>query len=267
MKKLADGFGFTEGPVWFDCEGGYLLFADIFNERIMRWSASQGVQVFRQQSGRSNGNFVDLEGRLVTAGHGSRNIHRTELDGTITVLAETYAGRRFNSPNDIVVKSDGSIWFTDPPYAKSDKERGLEATWVFRLEPESGKITPVTDELILPNGLAFSPDERLLYIADSSDLHYIRVFDVVDGKTLHRGRKFAIINPGVPDGLRVDNRGRLYTTAGDGIQVFSPDGRLLGKLLMNQAPANCCFGGADRQTLFITNHDAIYAIRLAARGV
>ena len=265
VEKLAEGFGFTEGPVWFD-DGDYLLLADIFNRRIMRWSAKDGVSVFREQSGRSNGNYRDLQGRLVTAGHASRSITRTEADGSVTVLADRYQGKRLNSPNDIVVKSDGSIWFTDPPYGVKPEARELEATWVFRLDPESGELTPVTDEPIMPNGLAFSHDESRLYVADSSDLHYIRAFDVVDGRRLAKGRVFAVIEPGIPDGLRVDTEGRVYTSAGDGIQVLSPEGELLGKILVEKTPANCTFGGPGRHTLYITAHDSLYSVTLASTG-
>ena len=266
LTRLADGFGFTEGPVWFDDDGGYLLFSDILNERIMRWSATDGVSVFREKSGRSNGNYRDLQGRLVTAGHGNRNIMRTEPDGSVTVLAEGYQGKRFHSPNDIVVKSDGTIWFTDPPYAVTPEERELDATWVFRLDPETGEVSPATDELVRPNGLAFSPDESLLYVADSSDLHYIRVFDVVGGRLLRNGRIFAVVEPGIPDGFRVDTEGRVYTSARDGIQVFSPEAELLGKVLVDPAPANCCFGGPGKHTLYVTAHDALFSITLASSG-
>ena len=265
VEMLADGFGFTEGPVWF-AEEECLLIADIFKGRIMRWSAKDGVSVFRENSGRSNGNYRDRQGRLVTAGHGSRSVHRTEADGSITILADRYHGKRFHAPNDIVVKSDGTIWFTDPPYGIKHEQRELEATFVFRLDPESGELTPVTDEPVMPNGLCFSPDEQLLYVADSSDLHYIRVFDVVEGRHLRKGRRFAVVEPGIPDGFRVDTEGRLYTSAGDGIQVFSPEAELLGKILVEKTPANCCFGGPGKHTLFITAHDALYSVTLASTG-
>ncbi|MEE9285486.1 MAG: SMP-30/gluconolactonase/LRE family protein [Dehalococcoidia bacterium] len=265
VEKVADGFQFLEGPVWF-AEEECLLFSDIFAAQIKRWSPRGGVSTFRAESGRSNGNYRDLQGRLVTAGHRGRNVTRTEPDGSLTVLADRYQGKRLNSPNDIVVKSDGALWFTDPPYGVKPEERELPAAYVFRLDPQAGELTPVADGFAMPNGLCFSPDETLLYIADSSDRHHVRVFDVVDGQRLANGRLFAVIEPGIPDGMRVDTDGRLYSTAGDGIQVFSAQGELLGKILVEKSPANCCFGGEGKHTLYITAQDALYRVTLASAG-
>ena len=264
VEKLAGGFGFTEGPVWM---GDHLLFSDLHMDRIMRWSPKDGVSVFREPSGKVNGNTLDREGRLITCGHVSRNLQRTEASGEVTVLAESYQGKRLNSPNDAVVKSDGSIWFTDPPYGIEPHQQEQPAAYVFLLDPANAGLTPLAGDLSRPNGLCFSPDESLLYIADSSDRHHIRVFTVAGGDRLEGGDVFATIDPGIPDGMRVDTEGRLYSTAADGIHVFSPDGELLGKILTPEATANCCFGGDGRHTLFTTARTGLYAITLAAAGV
>ncbi|MBI3743197.1 MAG: SMP-30/gluconolactonase/LRE family protein [Chloroflexi bacterium] len=264
VEVVADGFKFIEGPVWFADEQA-LYFSDIFASKTMRWSAKDSVTVFHAETGRANGNTRDLEGGLVTAGHGRKNIWRTEKDKSVTVLADRWQGKRLHSPNDIVVKSDGTIWFTDPPYLPKHHERELPGTYVFRFDPKTTEVAPVADDLLLPNGLCFSPDERLLYIADSWRAH-VRVFEVVEGKRLAKGRVFAEIHPGIPDGMRCDTEGRLYCTAGDGVQVFAPNGTLLGKVLLPKAPANCAFGGSKRNELFITAHDTLYHVALAATG-
>lgn len=265
VEKVAGGFRFLEGPVWF-AEDECLLFCDIFEAQIKRWSPRDGVSTFRENSGRSNGNFRDRQGRLVTAGHSGRNVTRTEPDGSLTVLVDRYQGKRLNSPNDIVVKTDGTLWFTDPPYGIKPEQRELPAAYVFRFEPDTGDLTPVTDDLAMPNGLCFSPDETLLYVADSSDRHHVKVFDVVDGRRLENGRIFAVVEPGIPDGIRVDTDGRLYSSAADGIHVYSAGGELLGKILVEQSPANCCFGGDGKHTLYITACEALYRVTLASSG-
>lgn len=262
VEKVAGGFGFTEGPVWM---GDHLLFSDLHKDRIHRWSQEEGLTVYREPSGKVNGNTRDLEGRLITAGHVSRNLQRTELDGSVTILAEHFGGMHLSSPNDVVVKSDGSIWFTDPPYTITPEQQELPANYVFRFEPNDGGIAPVVDDMDRPNGLCFSPDETLLYIADSARQH-IRRF-VVTGEKIEGGEVFATIDPGIPDGMRVDTDGRLYSTAADGIHVFAPDGELLGKILTPELTANCAFGGDGDHTLFITARTSLYAITLGSAGV
>ncbi|HVE10354.1 MAG TPA: SMP-30/gluconolactonase/LRE family protein [Paraburkholderia sp.] len=279
METLYTGTRWAEGPVYF-ADGRYLVFSDIPNNRMLRWEEESGqVSVFRYPSGFSNGNTRDRQGRLVSCEHGNRRVTRTEPDGTITVLAERVRGKRFNSPNDVVVKSDGSVWFTDPPYGiltdyeghKADSE--LDGCHVYRCDPQSGEITQLTTDFVKPNGLAFSADERLLYIADSGRSHaadaphHIRVFDVADNGTLSNGRVFAVIEPGVPDGFRVDVDGNLWVAAGDGVHCFDASGKLIGKIRTPETVANVTFGGAKRNRLFIAATSALYAVFVNTQGI
>ncbi len=270
VERIVPNLLFLEGPVWAPKEN-CLIFSDIQANTMYRWSERGGLSVFRKPSGWANGNILDLQGRLLTAGHSSRNLTRTEQDGRITVLAERYQGKRLNAPNDLVVKRDGSIWFTDPQYGRHTPELRekepfeMKERHVFRLDPETRVLTSVADDFEGPNGLCFSPDESTLYIADTGRKH-VRVFDVMGGRSLKNSRLFAEIAPGVPDGMRVDTEGRLYCTAGDGIHVFSTTGTLLGKILMAETPANCAFGGADRRTLYITARTSLYRMALSATG-
>jgi len=268
IERLAGGFGFTEGPVWIAAQG-CLLFSDIPRNKIMRWEPGEETAVWREPSNNSNGNTLDRQGRLITCEHGSRRIIRTEPDGRITLLADRFGGRRLNSPNDAVVKSDGSIWFTDPPYGIPADKVEQPHNYVFRLDPGATEPVALVDDFAMPNGLCFSPDETRLYVADSSaegngNRHHIRVFDVQSDNTLAGGDVFAVIEPGVPDGMRTDTDGRLYSTAADGVHVFAPDATLLGRILTPETAANCTFGGPDRCTLFITATTSIYAVELAA---
>lgn len=278
LEKLCTGCIWAEGPVYF-AEGNYLLWSDIPNNRMMRYSDGEGVSVWREPANFTNGHTRDLQGRLVSCEHGGRRISRTESDGTITNLVDRYNGKRLNSPNDLVVKSDGTIWFTDPSYGilsnhegyKADSELG--ACYVFRFDPESGALSIVADDFDKPNGLAFSPDESLLYIADTgashdpNGPHHIRVFDVVGGKSLANGRLFAEVNPGLADGFRLDINGYIFTSSQDSIQVYAPDATLLGKILVPEKSANCTFGGPEKNRLFIAASSSIYSIILATRGV
>ena len=277
LEELYSGCRWAEGPVWF-ADHDLLLFSDIPNERLLRYVPGQGVSVFRDPSNFANGNTRDREGRLITCEHGGRRVTRTEYDGSITVLADRYQGKRLNSPNDVVVKSDGSIWFTDPTYGiRSDYEgRKAEAEQasrnVFRLDPASGELTSVVDDFGQPNGLAFSPDETRLYVADSAVSHdpgaepIIRVFDVVEGKRLTNGRVFCRLDAGLPDGFRLDTEGNLWTSAGDGVHCFAPDGTLLGKILVPQTVANLTFGGPRKNRLFITATKSLYAVYVDVSG-
>ncbi len=277
LEKLHGGMLWAEGPVYF-ADGDYLLWSDIPNNRMMQWSEGLGVRVFRHPANNSNGNTRDRQGRLVTCEHGARRVTRTESDGTITVLADKYRGKRLNSPNDVVVKSDGSVWFTDPPYGilsdyeghKSASELG--ACHVFRLDPTSGGLAIVADDFVKPNGIAFSPDESILYIADTGGSHdpngphHIRAFAVRDGERLSEGRVFAEINPGLADGFRLDVDGNLWTSAGDGVHCYSPAGELLGKIKVPEVVSNVVFGGPKRNRLFITATTSLYAIYVAQAG-
>lgn len=264
LVEIASGMEFTEGPVWL-AKQAVLIFSDIPADEMKFWS-SAGLETFRKPSGHANGNTLDRQGRLLTCEHGTRRLSRTEADGSVVALAESFGGKRLNSPNDVVVKSDGSIWFTDPPYGIKPEQVEQPHNYVFRLDPERPEPVPVADDFDRPNGLCFSPDEKRLYIADSSERHHIRFFAVNDDNTLSGGNVFATIEPGVPDGMRVDLAGRLYSTAGDGVWVISPDGILLGKILVPQTPANCTFGGERRSTLYITARHSVYAVDLAAVG-
>ena len=278
LEKLAGGCLWVEGPVWF-AEGEYLLWSDIPNNRILQWAEGMGVRVFRRPSNNSNGNTRDREGRLVTCEHGARRVTRTEHDGSITVLADRYQGKRLNSPNDVVVKSDGSIWFTDPPYGILSDYEGhkaksqIGANNVYRIDPKSAAVTIVADDFDKPNGIAFSPDESVLYVADTGASHdpdgphHIRAFDVVGGKRLTNGRVFAEINPGLADGFRLDTDGNVWTSAGDGVHCYSRGGDLLGKVLVPEVVANVCFGGPKRNRLFITATTSLYTVYLAQTGV
>lgn len=277
LEELYDGGRWTEGPVWF-ADHELLLFSDIPNQRLLRYVDGQGVSIRREPSNFINGNTRDREGRLVSCEHGGRRVIRTECDGSITTLADRFEGKRLNSPNDVVVKSDGSVWFTDPTYGIKSNYEGYRADPeqacrnVFRLDPATGKLTSVADDFGQPNGLAFSPDETRLYIADSARSHdpdaepVIRVFDVMDGQRLANGRIFCRLDNGIPDGFRLDVDGNLWTSAGDGVHCFAPDGTLIGKILVPQTVANLCFGGPRRNRLFITATRSLYAVYTATIG-
>ncbi|MCH2307234.1 MAG: SMP-30/gluconolactonase/LRE family protein [SAR202 cluster bacterium] len=272
LMILYSGAEWSEGPVFIK-NRNMVVWSDIPNDRMLSWTPKAGVEIFRSPSGYSNGNFLDLQGQLLTCEHGNRRISRTNKNGEVVTIVDNFNGKKLNSPNDLVVKSDGSIWFTDPPYGilsdkeghKSDSE--LEGNFVFRYDPIVDKLTLISDDFDKPNGIAFSPDEKLLYIADSGNPKNIRVFNVSeDGESINKGRVFAEISPGVPDGFRVDTDGNVFTSASDGIQVFTPSGVMLGKILVPERTANCAFGGKNRETLFITASTSLYSIAMNAKG-
>lgn len=258
---IGDGLAFTEGPVWHPDLG--LLFSDIPSSRIHRWHDGR-LEVYREPSGNSNGLTLDGDLRLIACEHGNRRVSR-ERDGHVEALAMEYEGKRLNSPNDVVVRSDGRLFFTDPPYGlTSDEERDLPFNGVFTIAPD-GSITLLATDFDRPNGLALSPDERTLYIADTSRFH-LRAFDVAGDGTLSNGRLFADMrDEGRPDGLKVDTEGRVYVCAGT-LQVFAADGRPLGVVDCPQMPANCAWG-EDGSTMFITARSGVYRTPFAARGV
>jgi gluconolactonase len=279
VEKLFDGCRWAEGPAYFPA-GRYLVWSDIPNDRMLRWDETTGVTgVFRHPAGYSNGNTVDRQGRLVTCEHGNRRVTRTEHDGSITVIADRYEGKRLNSPNDVIVKSDGSIWFTDPAYGIDSDYEGFKAEseigacYVYRVDPATGSLRVVADDFVRPNGLAFSPDERFLYIADTGATHvpngprHIRKFTVGDDGRLSGGEVFATCTAGFFDGFRFDTEGRLWTSAADGVHCYHPDGTLLGKILVPGPVANVVFGGPKRNRLFICATTAIYSIMLPVNGV
>ena len=276
LEEIVTGLRWAEGPVWF-ADLGCLLFSDIPNQRIMRWSEGGAATVFRQPSNFANGHTRDRQGRLVTCEHGTRRVTRTEIDGSVTVLADQYQGKRLNSPNDVVVSSDGAVWFTDPSYGimsdyegyRSEQEQAKRN--VFRIDP-AGELRVVADDFRQPNGLAFSPDEKILYVADSAFSHnpfaprHIRAFDV-DGGVLSGDREFCSIDAGLPDGIRVDWQGNVWSSAGDGVHCFGADGVRLGKIKVPQGVSNLCFGGPRKNRLYITATTSVYAVWLAATGV
>jgi len=266
VEKIAGGFKFTEGPVWHP--DGFLLFSDIPADTIYKWQPEQEVEIFRQPSGKANGNTLDLSGRLITAEHDNRRVSRTESDGTVVTLASQYQGKRLNSPNDLAVKSDGSIYFTDPPYGIKSEQEELGFYGVYRLAPD-GTITLLVDDFVRPNGIVFSPDETKLYVNDSEKGH-IRVFDVKPDGMLEEGRLFATLEPpsqeGAADGMKVDIKGNVYSTGPGGVWVFEPSGQLLGIIETPEPPANIAWGDSDYQTLYITARNSLYRLRLQIAG-
>ncbi|WP_033068725.1 SMP-30/gluconolactonase/LRE family protein [Thalassospira australica] len=273
LRKISTGHLWTEGPVWFAAHQ-CLLFSDIPNQKIYRWMCDGTVNVFRENSNFANGNTVDRDGRLITCQHGTRSVTRTEHNGTITTLADGFDGKRLNAPNDVVVKSDGSIWFSDPTYGILSDYEGYKSTpeqdhrSIFRIDPHTGDICQVATDFTQPNGLAFSVDEKLLYVAESGSSHdddvpaVIRVYDVNGDNTLQNGRDFAILDKGLPDGFRVDCHGNVWTSAADGVHCFDPQGVLLGKILVPETVSNVTFGGARGNELLITATTSVYAIHV-----
>ena len=278
LEKLYTGCRWAEGPAWF-AAGRYLVWSDIPNDRVMRWDDTDAsVSVFRQPAQNSNGHTVDLEGRLVSCEQRSRSVTRTEHDGARTVLASHFEGKRLNSPNDVVVRSDGSVWFTDPTYGIDSDYEGdaaaseIGAQRVYRVDPSSGAIGVAASDFVQPNGLAFSPDESLLYVVDTGATHradgphHVRRFRVAADGSLAGGEVFATCPAGLYDGLRVDLHGNLWLSAGDGVHCHGADGALLGKVLVPETVANLCFGGAKRNRLFICATTSLYAIYLNTRA-
>ncbi|MBN1898402.1 MAG: SMP-30/gluconolactonase/LRE family protein [Spirochaetes bacterium] len=267
LITIAEGFQFTEGPVWVNEKGGYLIFSDVRANELKKYSKKDGIVTFRKPSHNANGNFLDPQGRLYTCEHSARRVTIRDQKGGIRVLVDHYRKKRFNSPNDIVVRSDGTVWFTDPTYGLEDKsQKELEGNYVFYFDPETKEIKIAAKDFDMPNGLCFSPDETKLYIADSGKPHHIRVFDVHAEGALKNGRVFCESDGNGPDGIRVDNDGRLYITAGDGIHIFTPEGSLIGKILTPVQPTNLCFGGSEKNILFITARSKLYCINLKVKG-
>ncbi|MEH2236845.1 SMP-30/gluconolactonase/LRE family protein [Nostoc sp.] len=278
LQELANGAVHSEGPVYFH-EDDSVIWSDAHGNRVLHWSPTDNVSVLRDPSDYQSGNYRDLEGRLVACSSGLRAIIRREHDGEWKVLVDRYQGKRLNSPNDLVVKSDGTIWFTDPPYGITEPNQGYggeqeqPGSYVYRFDPATGEIYPVVTDMVRPNGLAFNPDESLLYVSDTAAFnipggpHHIRVYEVMQDRHVKNGRVFAVIDPGQPDGFRVDEHGNIFTTSQDSVQVYAPDGTQLGKILVPQTSTNLTFGGKERDRLFITAGHSLYAIDLNTRGV
>jgi gluconolactonase len=272
LELLHTGSRWTEGPAYFPA-GRYLVFSDIPGDRVLRWDEITGsVAAFRQPAAYANGHTVDRRGRLISCEHGGRRVIRTEHDGSVTVLADQYAGKRLNSPNDVVERADGSVWFTDPTYGIVSDYEGHQAVseiggcHVYRIDPGTGQVAVVADDFDQPNGLAFTADERRLYVADSERDH-IRAFDVTDDGGLSGGAVLATCDAGTFDGIRLDSAGRIWASAGDGVHCIDPDGTLIGKLLVPETVANLTFGGPRRNRLFICATSSLYSIMLRVTGM
>lgn len=279
VERLWTGCRWAEGPAWF-AAGRYLVWSDIPNNRMMRFVEPSGeVSVFREMSNNSNGNTVDNQGRLVTCEHLARRVSRTEINGKITVIADRYEGKRLNSPNDLVVKSDDSIWFTDPAYGidtdyEGDKSpQEIDGCYVYRVDGKTGAIAAVITDMVRPNGIAFSPDEKFLYVADTGVTHkengprHIRRFRLSDdGMSVSGGEIFAECSAGLFDGFRVDTEGRIWTSTGEGVHCYDPDGALIGKILIPELVANVAFGGTKRNRLFICGTTSLYSVYLTVTG-
>ncbi|MEM8570575.1 MAG: SMP-30/gluconolactonase/LRE family protein [Pseudomonadota bacterium] len=278
VERLWTGARWSEGPAWF-APGRYLIWSDIPNNRMMRWDETGGsVSVFRHPSANANGNTVDRQGRLITCEHLNRRVTRTEHDGSISVIADSFEGKRLNSPNDVVVSSDGAVWFTDPNYGimmdyEGDRaESEIGACHVYRVDPSDG-IAIAASDYVKPNGLAFSPDERFLYVADTGASHspggpkHLRRHAVEPDGKLTGGDIFAECTNGLFDGFRVDRDGRIWSSAADGVHCLSPDGELIGKVLIPEFVSNVCFGGAKLNRLFICGTTSLYSVYLNVNGI
>jgi len=275
VKKLATDMGFTEGPVWLPKENK-VVFSDIPNSKLMQWSEANGLSLFRKSEG-ANGNILDLQGRLISCQHGARNIVRLETDGTTKVLADTFEGKKLNSPNDIAIRSDGTLWFTDPPWGLFGKGIQPEQPghWVYKLDPTTGKVEVLIKDLAMPNGINFSPDETRLYVADTGGhpKHQDKKFrDSPDSIRCYAinaegelGDKLFQIDEG-SDGMAIDEDGNLYTTHNRRVNIFSPDGEELQRIEIPENPANVCFGGSDGKTLFITARKSLYSLQMNIAG-
>lgn len=278
LACLASPAIWAEGPVWLPQEDA-VLFSDVKANRMFRWSRDGALGVFREASNYSNGNTLDRQGRLITCEHGRRGVSRSDADGVPRIVVDRFDGKRLNSPNDVVVKSDGSIWFSDPPYGIIGDLEGYKSEsqiigcYVYRFDPASGALTAVATDTQRPNGLVFSPDESRLIVSETSRVdfptqgrHHLAVYDVVDGCRLANPRMLASVEPGVPDGLRVDREGRIFCSCDDGILVLAADGQKLGKIRVPERVSNCTFGGREQDELFITATRSLYHIRLATQG-
>ena len=271
LDRLFTGGRWLEGPVYVPA-GRYVLFSDIPNDRMLRWDETSGhVSVFRSPAGYTNGHTLDGQGRLVSCEQGNRRVTRTEHDGSITTIADSWQGKRLNSPNDVVVRSDGSIWFTDPPYGIDSNYEGHRAEseiggWnVYRVDPDSGRCEVVADDFLRPNGLAFSLDEGTLYVADTRRNH-IRAFEVADGGLRGDGPVLCENTSGVFDGLRLDHQGRIWAATREGLHCFAPDGTRIGKLLVPEMVSNLAFGGAKRNRIFICATTSLYSMYMSVDG-
>ncbi len=256
VERLATGMKFIEGPIWV-ARDKRLIFSDIPANELKQWSRAKGVEPFRKPSNNTNGNTLDRQGNLVSAEHSAHRISRTLPSGSVEMVVEEFEGKALNSPNDVVVKSDGSIWFTDPDYGLGERKKLQAGNYVYRVDPKTKELTPVIKDFDKPNGLCFAPGEKKLYVADSGAPKHIRVFAVsADGKSVSGGEVFAKIDKGGPDGIRCDQSGNVWSSTGDGVQVFGPDGHLIARVLLPEAGANVELGDG---MLFVTARTSLYA--------
>ena len=262
VEQLASGMKFTEGPVWLPAKN-IVVFSDIPNSMLMQWSEKDGLKPYRK-SENSNGNILDSKGRLLTCQHTGRNVVAEDKDGKVTVLAEKHDGGQFNSPNDLAEHKDGSIWFTDPSYGLGDKAGDYDGKWVFRFDGVTGKTSVIYKDFDMPNGIAFSPDYKTVYIADTGKIGIMRAFSV-NGATIEQKPLFEI--PIRCDGMCIDTEGNIYTTSKGGIHVFDKTGKKLGVIVTPEDPANVCFGGKDFDTLFITARTSLYSVKTLKKGM
>jgi gluconolactonase len=256
VERLATDFQFVEGPAWLN---GFLVFSDIPANELKKWTPS-GVTTFRAPSNNANGNTVDQRGRLLTAEHGGRRISRLEKDGTVVTVVDSFEGKKLNSPNDVVVKSDGTLWFTDPDYGLAGRPKEQAGNYVYRYDEKTKSITALVKDFVNPNGLCFAPGEKILYVADSGRPRHIRKFAVNADGTLGTGSVFVTIDKGGPDGIRCDSQGRVWSSSGDGAQIFAPDGHLIARILLPESAANLGFGGPKGQTLYLTARKSLYKV-------
>jgi len=270
IEKVATGFRFTEGPLWFS-EQGFLLFSDIPGNKILRFiPQGNAIEVYREPTGNSNGLTRDIEGRLITCEHSHRRLTRTEHDGSITVLVDSYQGKRLNSPNDVAVTEEGIVYFTDPPYGIEPQEQELPFQGIYRLDPESGEVTLLNDDMDRPNGLVFSPDEKTLYVTDSSARCHLKAFSVQSDGSLANGMIFCPMKIrafGSPDGVKTDSLGRIFCTGPGGVWVLNAEGTLLGRIVLPEIAANCAWGDDDLCSLYITAETSLYRVRVNVPGI
>jgi len=265
VRKIAGDMQFIEGPVWVpEPGGGYLVFSDIPANELKRWDAKGGVRTFRAPSGSANGNTLDREGRLLTAEHAGR-ISRTDKDGTVTTVVDSFEGRKLSSPNDVVVTRDGRIWFTDPPYGLAGRKQETPGNYVYRLDPVKKVLTAIVTDMPSPNGLCLSPDEATLYVANSSKPPEIRAY-AVSASAPFMGRVFATLDKGIPDGIRCDALGNVWSSSGEGVQIFAASGQRIARILLPESAANLAFGGPTGRTVYMTARTSLYAVDTLVGG-
>jgi gluconolactonase len=265
VRKLAGDMKFIEGPVWVsEPGGGYLVFSDIPANELKRWDAKGGLRTFRAPSGSANGNTLDRDGRLLTAEHAGR-ISRTEKDGTVTTVVDSFEGKKLSSPNDVVVARDGAIWFTDPPYGLAGRKQETPGNYVYRLDAAKKSMTAVVTDMQTPNGLCLSPDESTLYVANSGKPPEIRAYAVTAAP--FKGRVFATLDKGIPDGIRCDAMGNVWSSSGEGVQIFASSGQRIARILLPESAANLAFGGPNGTTVYMTARTSLYAVDTLVRGV